>query len=200
VTFLSLLAVTQLLAGQDSPPWHPVGTTDGVQLEVRSVSGSSFEEIRATAVSPDRLDALCAAAFAKGRRQLDGRVKEKTFLRETDDEHWTYERIGIPVIADRDYVLHVKLEQPASTGRCEIPFESIEDPSRPKVSGVVRMSLHGRWTIVPSGDGKALVTYVVSSDPGGSVPALFAKNGQRQAAVELVKRILARAHASALPQ
>jgi hypothetical protein len=99
------------------------------------------------------------------------------------------------VLSDRDYVLHVKLVQPAQSGRCEITFESVEDPDHPKLPGVVRISLHGRWTVTPAADGKSLLTYVVYSDPGGGVPPLFAKSGQRDASIELVKRILARAHA-----
>jgi hypothetical protein len=194
---LLLIAVAQLALSQDATPWRSVGTTDGIQLEVRSVPGASFEEVRATTVSPDGVDQLCAAAFAKGRRKLDGKVKERVILRETDTEHWSYERVGIPVLADRDYVLHVKLEQVAGGG-CQIPFETVEDPSRPAVPGVVRIpDVHGRWTVAPGApgsEGKSLLTCQTYCDPGGKVPAFLAKSGQRDAAIELVKRILARAH------
>jgi hypothetical protein len=194
---LTILAVAQLTLAQEPAPFRSVGTTDGIQLEARNVPGSSFEEIRATVVSDESVEALCTAAFAKGVRKLDGKVKEKTFLRETETEHWSYERIGIPVLADRDYILHVRLAQPASSGRCEIPFETAVDASRPPVPGVVRIpDIHGHWTITPTADGKALLTYVTFCDPGGKVPPFLAKGGQRSAAIELVKRILARAHAS----
>ena len=194
---LSLAAVAQLSLAQEPAPFRSIGTTDGIQLEVRNLPGSSFEEIRATVVSDESAEALCTAAFAKGQRKLEGKLKEKTFLRETETEHWSYERVAIPVLADRDYILHVRLAQPASTGRCEISFETVVDPSRPPVPGVVRIpDIHGQWTIAPSGGGKSLLTYVTYCDPGGKVPPFLAKNGQRSAAMELVKRILARAHAA----
>ncbi len=193
MTLVALIAVAQLTAAQAD--WHSVGTTDGIQLEVRNLPGSSFEEIRATATSDDSVAQICDAAFARGRRKVEGKLKEKVFLRETETEHWTYERVGIPVLQDRDYVLHVKLEQPASSGRCEIPFETVEDATRPAVPGVVRIpDIHGRWSVAPTTDGKTLLTYVTYCDPGGKVPPFLAKSGQRSAAIELVKRILARAH------
>ena len=46
---------------------------------------------------------------------------------------------------------------------------------------------------MPVEGGKVPVSYVVYSEPGGGVPASMARGGQRDAAVDVLKMILARA-------
>jgi len=85
----------------------------------------------------------------------------------------------------------------------QVTFVSAPEDGPPVQSGYVRVTaIHGSWTLVPTPDGGALVTYVVTSDPGGALPAWLVNLGQRKAAPALVKAMLDRvkynlAHAAA---
>jgi hypothetical protein len=197
---LPLLSILTLAApaAADSPgAWRADGTVNGMGVAKRSVHGSSFDEIRVTTMSVLPMDQLCDAIYAKG---LDGRsnvkFKRRELLRETPSERWTYEQIAVPWVSDRDYVMHTTLNQAATTGRCEVTFETTDDPSRPPVQGVVRMPrIHGHWLVYPTADGRNYVSYEIFSDPGGGVPAFLASGAQRSSAVDFVKIILDRARA-----
>ena len=83
---------------------------------------------------------------------------------------------------------------PSTAGRCEVKFETVEDPSYPPQRGFVRVpAVRGYWTLEPMSTGHVSITYVVYSEPGGAVPALFARGGQRDAALGFMKTILERA-------
>lgn len=193
---LLAFALAASTAGAESS-WHSDGRVDGIWVERRDVPGSSFDEIRVTTLSELPLGALCDAIYPKefdGR--LEGRFKKRELLRETDSERWTYEQISVAVVSDRDYVMHVRLDQPAAKGRCEISFETDNRGARPPAPGFVRIPvIRGHWSLAPMDDGKVRVSYSVFSNPGGGVPAFLARGGQKRAAVDFLKTILARADA-----
>jgi hypothetical protein len=193
---VSVLFAASASASADGASWRRDGTVDGVTVERRDVPGSSFDELRLTTTSPATLERLCAAVYPKPwSGKLEGRFKHRELLRETESERWTYEQISVPVVSDRDYVMHVTLEQPASTGRCEVSFETESLGVRPPPPGFVRIGgIRGHWSLAPLGDEGVRVEYRIWSDPGGAVPAFLAKGGQRSAAVEFMKVILARAN------
>ncbi len=180
-------------------PWRPDGVSDGVQVERRDVPGSSFDELRLSTFSSLDLGRVCGAIYpAKLPGKLERRFKKQELLRETQAERWTYEQISVPIVSDRDYVMHVKLEQGASSGHCSVSFETEDDPARPPVRGFVRIPIvRGHWDAFPVGGGKVSVQYRVFSEPGGGVPAFLTRSSQRSAAVDFMKVILARASASA---
>jgi hypothetical protein len=190
------------VAAADAPPqWVPDGSTDGVRVERREVPGSHFDELRLSLFSRLSLQSLCDAIYPKEiAGHPEKRFKKQELLRQTDNERWTYEQISVPVVSDRDYVMHVKLDQPASTGRCEVTFDTVEEPSRPPVKGFVRIPvIRGRWALMPVGDGRVAVLYEIFSEPGGGVPAFLAKGSQRSAAVDFMKIILSRASLASAP-
>jgi hypothetical protein len=194
---LVLLFVPAVAAADAPPQWVPDGLTDGVRVERREVPGSHFDELRLSLFSRLSLQSLCDAVYPQVvATNPEKRFKKMELLRQTDDERWTYEQISVPVVSDRDYVMHVKLNQPASSGRCEVTFETVTDPSRPPVQGLVRIPvIRGRWQLMPVSDGRVSVLYEIFSEPGGAVPAFLAKGSQRSAAVDFMKIILSRAAA-----
>jgi hypothetical protein len=191
-----IVFLARVAAADATSPWRPDGTSDGMGVEKRDVRGSSFNEFRVTTTSALDLQHVCDAIYAKG---LDGRsnvrFKRRELLRQTDTERWVYEQIAVPWVSDRDYVMHTKLErQPATDGRCEVTFETQDDPAHPPVRGFVRIPvIRGHWVVVPMADGRLAVSYEVFSDPGGGIPAFLAGGGQRSAAIDFVKNVMARA-------
>jgi len=199
MVFLTGVSGVSGMAMADSiAAWRSDGALDGVQVDRRDVPGSSFDELRLSVVSSFNLQRLCDAIYPiKLPAQLDRRFKKQELLRETRTERWTYEQIAVPVVSDRDYVMHVKLEQGASTGHCLVSFETQDDPARPPVPGFVRIPvIRGHWDVFPIGEGKVSVQYRIFSEPGGGVPAFLTRGSQRSAAVDFMKIILSRANVS----
>ncbi|MEW5737839.1 MAG: START domain-containing protein [Myxococcota bacterium] len=193
----SLYLVLLVGSTASAADWRADGEVDGVKIELRPVEGSKFEEARLTTTSDAPLAALCDAVLGKNAppAEEDG-VKKREVLKDTDTERITYEQLALPLVSDRDYVLHLKVEKPASSGRCEISVTTEDDPAHPPAPGHVRMKfIRAYWTLVPNEKGTVDITYVLHSDPGGSVPAIFTRLGARRAAVDSMKKILARAKA-----
>jgi len=192
---LALFAGLSRNAWADSTTWRSDGASDGVRVDRRDVPGSSFDELRLSIVSSLGLQSLCDAIYpTKLPARLDRRFKKQELLRETRTERWTYEQISVPVVSDRDYVMHVKLEQGAASGHCAVSFQTEQDPARPPVPGFVRIPvIRGHWDAFPIADGNVSVQYRIFSEPGGGVPAFLTRGSQRSAAVDFMKIILARA-------
>ena len=179
-----------------SLPWHYDKIEDGIRIEDRDVPGSPYKELRISTVSTRDLKSLCDAVFSTGTDKPEARFKKREVLRETATDRWTYEEVSVPIVRDRDYVMHVWLDQPPTQGRCEVSFQTEDDPTRPPVQGVVRIpTIRGHWSLVQL-TGMVDVSYRVYSDPGGHLPPFLVRGGQRDAAVQFLKTILARGECS----
>ena len=72
-------------------------------------------------------------------------------------------------------------------------FVSAPEAGPPVQAAYVRVTaIQGSWTLVPTRGGGSLVTYVVASDPGGSLPVWLTNRAQRNAVPALVKAMLDR--------
>jgi hypothetical protein len=191
-----LECMTGIAMAESQEAWRPDGAVDGVQIERRSTPGSHFDELRLTTLSSLSLQRLCDAIYPVTLpARPERRFKRQVLLRETTSDRWTYEQITVPIVSDRDYVMHVRLEQPAASGRCSVSFETEDDPAHPPVPGFVRIPvIRGHWDVFPLSDGRVCVQYRIFSEPGGAVPAFLARGGQRSAAVDFMRIILARAN------
>ncbi|MDP3154546.1 MAG: hypothetical protein Q8N23_17845 [Archangium sp.] len=192
----NLLIATLLLVSSETPEepaWKAMRTVDGLTISAREVNGSHFEEVMVTTLSMQPLAALCDAVWGRDAK-VEGHFKKRVVIRESHSERWTYEQLKVPIVTDRDIVVHSQLVASADTGRCEVLFETGTDPDFPKTRDHVRVtSLRGRWTLEPTTDGKVAITYTVYSEPGGKIPAWMARGGQRDAALIFMKTILSRA-------
>lgn len=194
----NLLVAALLLVSSETPEepaWKALRTVDGLTISAREVNGSHFEEVMVTTTSTQPLASLCDAVWGRDAK-VEGHFKKRVVIRESDSERWTYEQLKVPIVTDRDIVVHSQLVAAADTGRCEVLFETGTDPDFPKTRDHVRVtSLRGRWTLEPTADGQVAVTYTVYSEPGGKIPAWMARGGHRDAALIFMKTILSRAAA-----
>jgi hypothetical protein len=190
-----LVGVPGVARADSSPAWRLDGVFDGVRVDRLEVPSSSFDELLLSIVSASDMQRLCDAIYPTRFAARSERLfKKQVLLRETPTERWTYEQVSVPVFSDRDYVMHAKLEQPASSGHCSVAFQTEDDPAHPPVPGFVRIPvIRGHWDIFPVAQGKLSVQYRIFSEPGGGVPAFLARGGQRSAAIDFMKIILARA-------
>ncbi|HEY6880817.1 MAG TPA: START domain-containing protein [Polyangiales bacterium] len=96
---------------------------------------------------------------------------ESTLLKQVSPtEAILYNRTDSPwPIRDRDVIFRFKLQ--AAGGDVVLAFETEKSPTKPEVSGVIRMPrMDGFFRLTKLGDHKTRVVYQLDSDVGGSIP------------------------------
>ena len=109
---------------------------------------------------------------------LTDHVSESRVVAATASELFVYQRLKLPVIADRDFTLHVVWGQRAN-GTLWTRF-TVDNPHGPNGrDGIVRLSvLTGGWDFVPIRDGTAThAVYRVQIDLAGSIPRWMVSGG-----------------------
>ncbi len=102
-------------------------------------------------------------------------MSESTVLRRDAHDLDVYQRLKLPIVADRDYTLHVSWrEDPRGIS---VRFALANDRGPPEKSGVVRVPVHeGSWRLERTPDGHTRAHYEVRMDMGGSLPAGMARH------------------------
>jgi hypothetical protein len=182
------------LAG--GPAWEKISEKEGIVVERRPHAGSVFYELRATA----RLNDPPATVFAtvsnyRAFAEFIPYMKSLSVLREEGDTAYVYERIGMPLVADRDYTLKLNKRVDAAGQVYSLDFESADDAGPPPQKSLVRAQhIRGSWTLQPGAGGKGtLLIYEFYSEPGGSLPSFIVNAAQRSAPREVVLAMIRRA-------
>lgn len=195
---LPALILVSLLAAEGDG-FKKVDEVDGVPVEERSVPGSSWAELRFTAVADESVERLCAAAFSDGK--FDARepgLKTREVLEENDDERFTHDVINTPVFSDREYVAHTRRTRKPD-GSCEVTVGLANDRVDP-VDGLVRVpTLAVLWRFAPGDGGKTKVTYQIHTEAGGNIPAFMATGSRRKLGGQWLKLVVDRAKALPKP-
>lgn len=175
--------------------WKREAAPDGVTLESRPVKDSAFYEYRAQADTDAPVPALCDAVFDWGTVSKDHQqLKARTLLEDHPDSRIVYDQLDPPVVSCRDFAFTVTRDRRAD-GSCRLDFFPTNEKAPRSPDGWVRMEkLKGSWTFEPRGGGKTHVTYQLWADPAGSIPAVFVHGSQLAAAVETLKKGIAKAH------
>lgn len=187
---IELLAALVL---QATPEFTKIEEADGVLIESRPVTGSSVVELRLTTTTPKTPGSLCDAAFGDGKFDPEEPdLKSRKIISESADERVTYDQISPPVVSNRDYAARAKRIR-TDDDACKVTFEAANEVAPSKPSGWVRITkLRGEWRFERGDDGKTRVTYLVFSDPGGSIPAFMVEGSRRKFALAWMKMILSR--------
>ena len=166
--------------------WQPVIDEDGIVVEARSVSDSSWEELRAIGETKAPPEVLIDVIW--GMSSLADKppnVKLRRVVREGRDEKVLYEQLEVPMISNRDYTIWNRRLADAQTRVYQVLYDTKNEWGPPPASGFVRMPLiRGSVTVEPSASGGSVVTYIVLGDPGGALPAWIGKRASRKAALE----------------
>jgi hypothetical protein len=189
---LVLLLVAQPAGFDSEVAWENVSTDEGLQLEKRSVAMSSSPEYRITAHSPVSVEKLCDLVFEWGTRGTDvPGLKARKELSSAADERVVYDQFNAPVVSNRDYVVTVRRSRGAD-GVCRVRYWATNEKAPKLLDGWVRIDkLWGGWTFIPR-EGHTEIVYTQFSDPGGSVPTIFANGNQRARAVQTVRQAMAK--------
>lgn len=182
-----LLLVGGVAAAQE---WQTVSERDGVTLEKRAVEGSRFYEYRArthVALAPAEVVARVWNGIPGERAPS---IKKRTVLRKSDDELLIYDIIHTPVVSDRDVT--VRLRKLVEGNGFAIVFEAANELGPPPAPHLVRLpAVRGAWHIEPDGTG-SMVSYLVYSEPGGSLPAFLTRGPQQSSVFAEFEHVLER--------
>lgn len=179
---ISLLCVAD--AGTE-PAWETVATGT-VTVKTRPRPDSAVFEIWAEADLDAPVKDLQDTLTTMDRFQhfMPYVKSAKEVSREPDGTLYTYTELGLPVISDRDYVVHVWVDegvQPDGTGTYRTHWEAAPD-KLPEKGGLVRVKVNeGSWVVTAKDDGKkSHVVYKFAADPGGMLPAWIVNLGNRR--------------------
>jgi hypothetical protein len=103
-----------------------------------------------------------------------------------------YARVAPPVVANRDYLVQVRVERSvdsAGAGWFQNRWTTVQGQVAP-VPGVVRMPVNeGSWTVIPVGESLSHVVYRFRIDPGGWIPPFLADLGNQSGVSEVFRAI-----------
>jgi hypothetical protein len=104
-----------------------------------------------------------------------GRVSEATVLSRGPNALDVYERLNLPIISDRDFVLRVRHGEDLT--RRWITYRAVSDRGPGPRGGIVRVLRHdGQWELLPAQNGSAtLARNEFRISLGGMVPLWMAK-------------------------
>lgn len=113
------------------------------------------------------------------------RLSEARVLSRAERALYVYQRLNLPVIDDRDFVLHVR--HGADGEMRWVSYWAVTDRGPRPRDGVVRVTNHrGTWVLEPTDNGRATrVRYQVSIDLGGMLPRWMARAGAGRELPEL---------------
>lgn len=193
------LALASLLSAAPAE-YKKVEETDGVLIEARPVEGSPIVELRLTTSTTKTTDSLCDAVFGDGKFDPEEPdLKSRKIITESADERVTYDQISPPLVANRDYAVKAKRTRVSDT-ECSMTFNAANELAPTKPDGWVRITkLWGEWKFERGADGKTKITYVVFSDPAGSIPPFMVEGSRRKFALKWVKMIMSRGKDAAPP-
>jgi hypothetical protein len=173
---LRLLLVLPLLVAPDGGGFERVGGTHGVEVYRRMAS--PFIDLLAQGeidAPPGQVrDALLD--YDDATRTSD-HVAESRILTRQERSLIVYQRLRLPIIADRDYTQRVIWQQRGSALLIRFAVDNGRGPA-PR-DGIVRVPLlNGGWDLEPIRDGQATrARYHVQIDLSGSVPMWMVSGG-----------------------
>jgi hypothetical protein len=148
--------------------------------DIQVVADGSF------AASPDKI--VAAMTDYEHARDWQKQLRESKVLKRDAHSVDVYQRIKMPIVDDRDYVLHVTWGD--DDKGAWIKFTAIDGPPLPK--GVTRMKVHeGSWRL-DKGASETRAHYEVHMDLGGSLPASMARKNVAKSVPELFEGLRSR--------
>ncbi len=170
-----MLAIAFMLGMALTADYHRVADEHGVTVYKNDrMGGISLAAEGDLPGSPDRVRRVLTdyANHPKWNKHL----KECRVLQRGDDWLVVYERLGLPMITDRDYTLMVRWGE-RSGGTEWLQFRADNQAGPAPRDGAVRVSTHeGLWELTPvAGGTRTHARYFFHRDRGGSLPGWMAK-------------------------
>ncbi|MBB6272132.1 hypothetical protein HDF26_002589 [Pedobacter cryoconitis] len=203
LAFILVFTGLKPVSAQDN--WSLSVNKEGIQVYTRPIENSKIKAIKVVSNMPATSSQLLAAILdIKTCNEWVYHSVENVMIKQTSPlDLIYYSRVDVPwPVEDRDYVVHIEVEQHPQTKVITVNSPCIPGYMAEK-KNVVRIShTVGKWTITPIGKNQVRAEYVLEVDPMGSIPAwltnLFATKGPletfRNLKVHVQKEVYKNAH------
>jgi len=157
-------------------------------------SGPRFIEARVSIHSPCKPKKIFEVIWKQeDYDQFVPYTKKNRILKDAPTERVVYSQLSLPIVKDRDFTVRIRSENDEQSGLYLVLSEGADKDGPPESPSYVRIrATKASWTLEPTSDGGADVTYVVGSETGGILPQWIQSTAQRDAAKNFVAAILAR--------
>lgn len=186
---LALAALVAATSGAEEARWEVKAKTKGVVVHSRARQGSDIKELKTVG----EIDSPPQAVF----RVLTDLVNytktmpytEKSEVLGTEEaggkKAWIfYSLINAPLASRRDYTIRIEDQSDWKDGQGFLKtYWNISDKGPAPKDGVVRVKVNeGSWTLEPlEGGQRTRATYLLFTDPGGSLPTWIANKANSSA-------------------
>jgi hypothetical protein len=160
--------------------YRPVATRDGVMIFERDATGLIALGAEGRVAAPPEVVLSVLLDYEHQQGWIKDLVRSEVLRR---GEGWleVYQRLHMPVVEDRDFVLRVTYG--ADGGERTLRFNALDDGPPPQQRVVRVRNYQGSWRLRAVDHGAATqATYEFAMSPGGAVPAWI---GRGRAAKEV---------------
>jgi hypothetical protein len=205
------LAASAAVGGEPPPDpdsgWTVVSTRP-IVVKMRAHPGTRVKEILAiglVSAPPELVQETLLDGESFPRFMPYVKESRKLPVATADGSWFTYQRVAPPLVAARDSVYHVWLEEslgPGGSGAFRNRWEAVSGMV-PSVPGVVRTPISsGSWEVrAAKGTPGSRAAYRFLVDPGGNVPSWLVDMGNRSGIAEVFKALETEANRrAALPR
>jgi hypothetical protein len=187
LSLLLFLIISLLDNAHAQPRWTLASDQDGIKVYTRPVADSKVKAVRVTCtLAASATQTVAAILDIKTCNEWVYHSKQNVLIKQNSPTDLIYySEVEVPWPAEnRDYVVHVQVEQNPQT-----KVVTVNSPCIPgfvaEKKGIVRISRSvGRWTITPVSKNLVKAEYVLEVDPMGDIPAwlinLFASKGPHE--------------------
>jgi len=174
LTFVFFSVTIEGLQAQKKGEWKFRKEKEGIKVYLREIENTNIKELRMTTIMDASLSTLIAALDDVEMykvwvyRCMDAKILK--IVSESEMIYYTKTDFPWP-LSDRDVVTRAILTQDPDT-KILTSFTKIYPDFYPEEDGVVRIpELEITWKFTPLDNGKVQLDYLLSSDPGGHIPA-----------------------------
>ena len=178
--YLKFLSLTLcLFFSTASFSWELEYDKDGIQIFTQTIEGSSFKAFRGTVTADTHLlNVMAHHADLEAMTEWLQDCQKSELLSQHEGTHfYIYQQTSAPwPVSDRDYVLHMQIDQDQLNFVITINFEATQAVKKADKDCVPITELRGYWRFTPIETNKVFIEYQTSADPAGDIPAWLANS------------------------
>jgi hypothetical protein len=170
------MALATVLLAAGVPGYKHVGGDKGVKV-YRQMQSPAIDLMADGELEAPPTAVLAVVTDYAQARALSDHVAESRVLWTANRELMVYQRLDLPIVADRDFTLHARWGQKGDQRWVTFAVDNSRSPAAR--GGVVRVStMNGSWVLVPIRGGTATrAVYRVRIDLAGSIPKWMVSGG-----------------------